>query len=502
VNTLFSTTRRLMALDVFRTPQAVAHSTRRELERLWARDDGPCLLWPRSPGDDAPPVAAWLGPDDDCRIPIFARVVPDAAAEAMLARHGGKWSRLASVAGAGGTWVGSIWKCDEGSVFLPFDPDEVQLNYLTERYREILIGRRADRRRRLALRCYYRIRGYLPKALQIWLRRRYAPIQARAAFPRWPIEAGLHDFWDFLYSILAAILGEPVPRIAAWPNGAAWALVLTHDVETARGLANIDAVASLERSLGYRSSWNFVPCRDYDVGPERVGSLVRGGFEVGVHGLRHDGRDLASPTALRERLPAMREAAARWEAAGFRSPSTQRGWNLMAMLGFDYDSSYPDTDPFEPQAGGSCTWLPFFIDEMVELPGTLTQDHTLFVILRHQDETVWVEKADFLRARGGMALMLTHPDYLTDTVVLEAYRRFLERFADDPSVWKALPREVSAWWRRRAASSLERAGTGWSVSGPASPEARVELVAAGAGWLTRLGTAAGVDRAAERQLVA
>ena len=122
----------------------------------------------------------------------------------------------------------------------------------------------------------------------------------------------------------------------------------------------------------------------------------------------------------------------------------------MPLLGFDYDSSYPDTDPFEPQGGGCCTWLPFFNQGMVELPLTMTQDHTLFVILRQPDERAWVEKAEFLRSRGGMALLDTHPDYLVDRDVLAAYARFLESFAQDDRAWKALPSEVSGWWRRRA----------------------------------------------------
>ena len=51
----------------------------------------------------------------------------------------------------------------------------------------------------------------------------------------------------------------------------------------------------------------------------------------------------------------MRAYAERWEAVGFRSPATHRDWELMPLLGVDYDSSSPDTDPFEPKSGGCCT---------------------------------------------------------------------------------------------------------------------------------------------------
>jgi hypothetical protein len=123
----------------------------------------------------------------------------------------------------------------------------------------------------------------------------------------------------------------------------------------------------------------------------------------------------------------------------------------MPLLGFDYDSSYPDTDPYEPQAGGCCTTVPFFNGDLVELPITVPQDHTVFEILGHEDESLWVEKIEYLRARGRMALMLTHPDYLpAGGSAFRAYERVLARYAGDATAWKALPRDVAAWWRRRS----------------------------------------------------
>jgi hypothetical protein len=494
---LLHSTRQLMALELFRAPYSVAGDGGGSgLERLSAPEGGPALLWPSASALLGHPAAGWLGQD---RIPIFASVVSDQAAESILAEHGGSWTPVGAVCSVGGDRLGSVWRCEDGSVFLPFDPDEVHLNLLSEGYREILLRPGARNWRALAMRGYYRVRGLMPKAVQIWLRRRYAPFQARSAFPRWPVETGLHDFLDFLFSLLQWIAGEPVPRIASWPNDATWAFVLSHDVETAVGLGALDPVLELERSLGLRSAWNFVPRRGYEVSLDVIRGLVSDGFEVGVHGLYHDGRDLESVPMLRQRLPAMRDAASRWEAVGFHSPANIRGWELMSMLGFDYDSSYPDTDPFEPQAGGCCSWLPFFIDGMVELPLTISQDHTVFVILRHRDEQAWVEKAEFLRSRSGMALLVTHPDYLTDDVIFQAYRRFLARFADDGSAWKALPREVSDWWRRRAASSLERTGSEWSVVGPAAHDARIEFGQTGKDWLAVLGDCEPVD--ADPQLI-
>ena len=289
------------------------------------------------------------------------------------------------------------------------------------------------------------------------------------------MEASLHDFFRFVLTLLADVADMPVPTIRPWPQGFDWALVLTHDVETSVGCERVEGVCDLESRLGYRSSWNFVP-RRYDVPDELLRRLDARGFEVGVHGLYHDGRDLQSLSTLRERLPAMRDYAERWGAVGFRSPATQRNWEWMPLLGFDYDSSYPDTDPFEPQPGGCCTWLPFFNGDLVELPMTLAQDHTLFVILEKKNEKVWEEKAELLRARGGMALMNTHPDYFHHEDLAAAYATILERYGADPRAWKALPREVSMWWRQRAALQLRRVEGTWQVEGPVAERAVIELI--------------------------
>jgi hypothetical protein len=268
-----------------------------------------------------------------------------------------------------------------------------------------------------------------------------------------------------------------VPFLGLWPGGRSWAFVLTHDVETATGYREMELLRQPERERGYRSSWNMVGSR-YAVDDDTVTGLLADGCEVGVHGLRHDGRDLASRRLMNKRLPAMRRYAERWQAVGFRSPATQRAWDLMPLLGFDYDSSYSDTDPYEPQPGGCCSYLPFFNRSLVELPITLPQDHTLFTILDRQDAELWMRKAGHVRERGGMVLVLTHPDYAHDPRLAGGYRQLLDEFAGDGSAWHALPREVAAWWRRRAASVPRQAGGSWIVDGPASADGQVRFTRA------------------------
>ena len=469
---MFSTSHPFLFFDYFRVPHTVSEPeapnwlpTGVPLARASASTSGSLLLWPL-------PLS---GPPAELRIgstTIFASVVRDDLMRDWLAQTGREWRPLLTVDDKDGERVAAVWVDDRSNVVLPFDPAEVMTTFWSEAYRELGSGG-ASAAKALALRAYYRLRPLIPRSLQIMMRRAGANVQRRRRFPRWPIEPSLHEFYDILFDCLRLVAGEPVPWIASWPHGRSWALVLTHDVETAMGVEKLELLRNVEVERGLRSAWNFVPER-YSTPDSLLGSLRSDGFEIGVHGLRHDGRDLESLETLRERAPAMRAYAERWSAVGFRSPATHRVWDWMPLLGFEYDSSSPDTDPYEPIPGGCCTWLPFFNRDLVELPITVVQDHTLFVILKQEDSSAWQQKCDYLRDRGGMAVLLTHPDYAGDRSPLErAYADLLDRYSDDPTAWHALPNEVADWWRRRGASSIEGSDGTWSVVGPAAAEATI-----------------------------
>jgi peptidoglycan/xylan/chitin deacetylase (PgdA/CDA1 family) len=462
----FTASRPLLLFDHHRIPYRVdsahAHKHRMGAYVHEVRGERAALYWPQ--GDGGVGRASLDG------IPLVAAVRPDAETAAARDALGSGWTAALPVHDERGERIASVWRSGDGDIFLPFDPDDAIRACWSEAYLATSSPARGTRAARGA---YYALRPLLPRAAQIRMRRAYSRVQARSEFPRWPVEPALHDLIDLLLGFAGEIAGGAFPAIAPWPGGRSWGLVLTHDVETALGRDSVHVLRDVEAELGYRSSWNFVP-RRYADRPELREELLAGGFEVGLHGLHHDGRDISRRT-FDARLPEMREYAERWQVTGFRSPATHRDWDLMPRLGVDYDTSYTDTAPFEPQSGGCCTWLPYFNRTLVELPITLLQDHTLFEILEHDDEQVWVEKADLLRRRGGMALVLTHPDYMLAPARVAAYRRFLERYADDATAWRALPRDVSAWWRRRAASHVARVDGEWRVLGPAAGEATVEL---------------------------
>ena len=305
--------------------------------------------------------------------------------------------------------------------------------------------------RSAALEAYYRIKPLLPRRVQLALRRAYAPRQARRAFPAWPVEDLLlrREHAD-LHRALDASDADRLPVVGWWPDGFASAAIVTHDVEGPEGVARIPEILELERRHGIVSSWNF--CADwYPIPPGTFDTVRAANCEVGLHGVKHDGKLFSSRATFETELPKIHAAFAAFDAVGFRSPATHRNAEWMHELGCLYDSSFPDTDPFEPQGGGCCSILPFFFGDVVELPITLIQDHTMWEILRRDDIALWTDKADWLAGHHGLVNVIVHPDYLDTPARMAAYEQLLVHLRALPGSWHALPCDVAAWWRERAA---------------------------------------------------
>jgi metal-dependent hydrolase (beta-lactamase superfamily II) len=56
----------------------------------------------------------------------------------------------------------------------------------------------------------------------------------------------------------------PPANWQGWPEGKKFALVLTHDVETKKGLENCRALMDIDEKHGFRSSFNFVATGRHD----------------------------------------------------------------------------------------------------------------------------------------------------------------------------------------------------------------------------------------------
>jgi predicted glycosyltransferase len=301
----------------------------------------------------------------------------------------------------------------------------------------------------LLTRFYYSVKPFVPKSLRWALRRRLASdIRSRNA-DVWPINEAA---------------GEIPAGWPGWPEGKRFALVLTHDVEGQVGVDKVRALAEIEMKFGCRSCFNFIPEGEYRVPDSLREWLIERGFEVGVHDLNHDGKLYQSRTGFAPKAKRINHYLREWSATGFRSGFMLRKLEWLHDLDIEYECSTFDTDPFEPQPAGAHTIFPYWIprpngcgapggrEGYVELPYTLPQDSTMFLLLREADAGIWERKTDWIVRRGGMVLMNVHPDYIDlegggddMTYPLSHYSDFLKWFMAQyrQDVWQALPREIS-----------------------------------------------------------
>jgi hypothetical protein len=336
----------------------------------------------------------------------------------------------------------------EGRVVIPFGLADAYSGYTAELWAEDPQQLRLHPR---LLDAFYRLKGAIPRPIQLAARRALIRGQGRPEFPRWPFDASLAELLRFY--VRCALVAEDRKTLRFrwfWPDGARAAVILTHDVESAAGLRNAAHIADLEETRGLRSSFNIV-ASEYPIDWGIIEELRQRGFELGVHGVFHDRSLFSSRQEFDRQLPALREMRERLGAEGFRSPATHRVSSWLADLPVSYDCTVPMSDPYEPQPGGCCSPWPFFFGDVLELPYTLPQDHTTFTLLRETTIDLWLRQLDLVEESAGLAQCLSHPDpgYLGEPDKEALYAEFLDAVAERTGVWTALPREVAAWWRKR-----------------------------------------------------
>jgi len=294
------------------------------------------------------------------------------------------------------------------------------------------------------IKAYYRVRSLIPKCVRTRLRQWLMHYQRSRCRNIWPINPAV----------------STVAPWNSWPEGKKFAVVLTHDVETALGVEQCAQLMGIEEQLGFRSSFDFVPER-YTTPTELRQRLKDRGFEVGVHGLLHDGRLYESKSLFMKRAERINHYLKSWGAVGFRSPSMHRNLDWLHELNILYDASTFDVDPFEPDKRALGTIFPAWVPPKegksgyIELPYTLPQDSSLFLYLKEKDIRIWKGKTDWIAQHGGMVLINTHPDYMrfspgssaNCTYPAEYYSQFLEYILTEyeGDYWHALPREIAAF---------------------------------------------------------
>jgi peptidoglycan/xylan/chitin deacetylase (PgdA/CDA1 family) len=293
---------------------------------------------------------------------------------------------------------------------------------------------------------FYTLKPFIPRNVQLLLRRKFVHYKRQKYSDIWPID----------YS--SAV---PPDGWSGWPENNKFALIISHDVDTQKGHDACRKLMDIEEKIGFRSCFNIVPER-YHVSQSLIEEIKQRGFEVGVHGLNHDGTLFFSETIFDDRVKKINMYLKKWGSSCFTSPSMHHNLDWMYKLNITHGTSTFDTDPFEPQPDAIGTIFPLYfynhraLNGYVELPYTLPQDFTLFVLLKEKTIKVWKEKLEWVVSKGGMALFNSHPDYMNfsnkrdgaEEYPIKRYTEFLEYIKSKYSeqYWHVLPREIAGFW--------------------------------------------------------
>lgn len=366
----------------------------------------------------------------------------------------------------------------KGRPWLPFDLSDVATNLRQERYRQnghnwLQTTRAGGAARRL----YYSLRPFMGVGVRKHLQKAGLNGWDKIPFPRWPVDLTVDTLMESAMTLALKAQGQSrIPFIWFWPDGAQACGMMTHDTEGQAGLDFCEELMDIDDSYTIKSAFQLIPGGREEVWRRTAARLRQRGFEVNLHDLNHDGQLFAGKKQFLRQARQINEHAREFGCDGFRSGAMYREQGWFGAFEFSYDMSVPNAAHLEPQRGGCCTVMPYFVGNILELPLTTSQDYTLFFILNDYSTTLWKEQIRLIRQRHGLVSIITHPDYLVGLPEREVYvdlLRHLAELREREGLWVALPGEINRWWRNRHQMTLVPSGAGWRIEGPDSHRARV-----------------------------
>ena len=383
----------------------------------------------------------------------------------------------AQVDGALPNLIKNVERC-QSEVCLPFDLNEIVDNLRNERYplnSNGLAGKITERA--LSRKVYYLLRPLLLVGIRKHLQKVRLRGWEKIKFPHWPVDFTVENL---MQSVLALTLKanklKSVPFIWFWPDGAQSCAILTHDVEATAGRDFCGQLMDLDDSFGFKSAFQLVPEERYSTTDEFRDKFRARGFEINVHDLNHDGSLFSERDEFLRRAARINEYSKEFNSQGFRAGAMYRNEAWFDAFTFSYDMSVPNVAHMEPQRGGCCTVMPYFIGDIVELPLTAIQDYSLFHILGDYSITLWKRQLQLISERNGLISFIVHPDYLIEKRARDVYVEllaYLSQLRSEMKLWTPLPRQVDQWWRNRNNMTLVSQGGSWHIEGPDSHRATI-----------------------------
>lgn len=356
---------------------------------------------------------------------------------------------------------------DDGRLSFPFNPTEIIENLRLERYAN---GRQVTSAFDNLLRKFY----YLVRPLtNLEVRKQVQKFRARnwnkQPFPKWPVDTTVENICEGVLSMSIEAKGaERVPFVWFWPEGASGCVTMTHDVETEAGRDYCSELMNVDDAFGVKAAFGIVPEERYEVSPSLLDAIRNRGFEIAVQDLNHDGRLFDSKEEFLRRVELINRYGQEYCAKGFRAAVLYRKPEWYDALDFAFDMSIPNVAHLDPQHGGCCTVMPYFIGNILELPVTTTQDYTLFHVLNELSIDLWKTQIELILRKNGLMSFIVHPDYIIEPEKLSIYEALLgclRAYAENEPIWFALPCEVDSWWRARSKMSVVNDGSSWRIEG-------------------------------------
>jgi hypothetical protein len=388
------------------------------------------------------------------------------------------------VVGYGRTGTGSLSSRPEASlhdllgnaivdgdvVRLPFDPSEVADNLRMERYTQAFHGFNGALRK-----LYYSLRPLTSQSMRKKVQQFHSRNWRDWKFPHWPVDTTVENLSEKLMLLSVAARGnQPIPFVWFWPDGARGCLTMTHDVETAAGRDFCGEMMDLDDAFEIKASFQIVPEDRYEVPESLLSSMRDRGFDIGVQDLNHDGRLFDSREEFLRRAQVINKYGREYGALGFRAGVLYRKPEWYDALDFSFDMSMPNVAHLDPQRGGCCTVMPFFIGDILELPVTTIQDYTLFHLLHERSIDLWKEQLQIILSENGLASFIVHPDYVIEPEFRSVYRNllgYLREFRERENIWTARPSQIDHWWRKRNSMSVVQDGETFRIEGEGSERA-------------------------------
>lgn len=361
----------------------------------------------------------------------------------------------------------------DGLVHLPFDPAEGADNL----YREAYAQEWRNGALSIVSRPYYFIRPLLPVAARRHLQKLYLRGWDKMSFPRWPVDCSIENLFESLLVLVLKATGEDrIPFIWFWPGGHKGCVLMTHDVETETGRDFCQTLMDIDDSFGIKASFQVIPEDRYSVRADFLEGIRQRGHEYAIHDLNHDGHLYKNKDQFVERAAKINAYGRKYKTEGFRAGVLYRKQVWYDELKFAYDMSVPNVAHLDPQRGGCCTVMPYFIGDILEIPVTTIQDYTLFNILGDYSTSIWKQQTEIIGAKSGLMSFIIHPDYVIGNRERAVYQELLQHLVqlrDERFVWVTTPSEVNRWWRQRSQMRLVRGPEGWKIENSGNAQARI-----------------------------